>query len=145
MNLYTHIVRMASNPSGKKRARQSDFLASFSGPRIRPNPNTLTRIDRSEDGLKTGELSLPVPTDTQPATFYLLEPLKEEVDPIDELADGEGEVEEVEEVKVVDGKGEKITQVCQVRYLYRKLTHGFARLARFSRDSSKLKIFYKTA
>jgi hypothetical protein len=107
--LIYQCIGMASKPNGKKRTRQADFLASFSGPRIRPNPLTFTRIDRNEDGLKIEECFPPVPVHTQSPIFRLLEPLEHETDPIDALLDGAEEGEE--ETVTVNGDAKKTTQV----------------------------------
>ena len=103
---------MASRPSGKKRAHNAEFQASFSGPRSRPNPHTLTRLDYVDGRMKTEERPLPVPMDVQEAIIQLLEPLEHERDPIDSFLDGEEAEGNQDEEEMVGGDdGEKMTQV----------------------------------
>lgn len=103
---------MSSKPSGKKRVRQAEFLASYVAPRTCPRPNTITRINFNEDGLQTEECPLPVPMSSAPPTFKLLEPLRLGSDPIDNLSDGEEDSNEEEKVEEkVEGDKTTTTQV----------------------------------
>jgi hypothetical protein len=103
---------MFSKPSGKKRARQAAFQASFTGPRVRPSLHTSTRIRFDENGLKMEECALPIPISSAPITFKLLEPLQLEMVPIDNLSDEEEDGgEEDKDETAADGNVEEITQV----------------------------------
>jgi hypothetical protein len=129
---------MSSKPNGKKRARQADFLASFSGPRIRSSPQ-LTRSYRADDTLKFEERPLPVPIDTRSPTIQILEPLERETDCIDALSDGEGEGEG-DEVVAADDNAKGLTQVCPLQFSYQILSKTPTRHAPFLKGLWKSRI-----
>jgi hypothetical protein len=136
------VLAMSAKPSGKKRARQAEFLSSFIGPRSRPSPHTLTRISFNEDGLEMKEHAIPVPTSSTPPTFKFLEPLVLGSDPIDNLSDGEGDGSE--EGKVDDNKTDT-TQVRTYSFTFSSipLICNHPRRVRFFRHSWRSRVHSK--